>query len=325
MSTPYWEPLAASPSIPLPVVNGQWIKGVGGAAVWAPITSADVSGIGARTSTLLDSGASFDVAWAGAGAHTLIDEVNPTATFSHIRRYGAPPAGTGTRLVLRSGGGNAFGITHNSSTGTGVPLFCARGVGRQLAPGEVSEFIYEAQYPLWIEINYDEIVSYGTSLPLGTADGMEAVLVDSLTNPSYQWRFRYNAGSTSAYKWECIGGDDVWKVAQAGAYSALATGFNPYAPIFNTPRAGDWDVSAGAQFTSNPTANALLQMAVGTTAPGLATAHTTAIATGHSTIVVNDVLINVPSGQQISHWEYAGSADCSSANRWMRVRPRRVA
>jgi len=33
--------------IPTPVVNGQWVKGVGGAAVWSPITLADVAGAAA--------------------------------------------------------------------------------------------------------------------------------------------------------------------------------------------------------------------------------------------------------------------------------------
>lgn len=35
---------ATGVSIP-PVVNGQWLKGVGGAAVWTPITAADVPGV----------------------------------------------------------------------------------------------------------------------------------------------------------------------------------------------------------------------------------------------------------------------------------------
>lgn len=48
--------------------------------------------------------------------------------------------------------------------------------------------------------------SYGTTLPASPYDGQEAVLVDSITNPAYVWRFRYNAGSTSPYKWECVGG-----------------------------------------------------------------------------------------------------------------------
>src|SRR5215471_11591990 len=42
-------------------------------------------------------------------------------------------------------------------------------------------------------------LSYGTTLPSNPVDGQEAVLVDSVTAPTYQWRFRYNAQSTSAY------------------------------------------------------------------------------------------------------------------------------
>ena len=49
-------------------------------------------------------------------------------------------------------------------------------------------------------------VYYGTTFPVSPADGQEAILVDSVTNPSYQWRFRYNAGSSSPYKWEFVGG-----------------------------------------------------------------------------------------------------------------------
>jgi hypothetical protein len=37
-----WLPLGAYGGLPTPVVNGQWIKGVGGAAVWAPIAQADL-------------------------------------------------------------------------------------------------------------------------------------------------------------------------------------------------------------------------------------------------------------------------------------------
>lgn len=48
--------------------------------------------------------------------------------------------------------------------------------------------------------------AYGTTLPASPVDGQEAILVDSITNPTYQWRFRYNAGSSSAYKWEFVGG-----------------------------------------------------------------------------------------------------------------------
>src|SRR4029077_8815695 len=45
--------------IPMPVVNGQWIKGVSGAAVWAPFTPADVIGAGLVAA---------DIAWHNVGA-----------------------------------------------------------------------------------------------------------------------------------------------------------------------------------------------------------------------------------------------------------------
>jgi hypothetical protein len=38
-------------SVPKPVVNGQWLKGVGGAAVWSALTAADVSGLAKVTAS----------------------------------------------------------------------------------------------------------------------------------------------------------------------------------------------------------------------------------------------------------------------------------
>jgi hypothetical protein len=85
------------------------------------------------------------------------------------------------------------------------------------------------------------LVSYGTTLPASPFDGQEAVLVDSVSNPTYQWRFRYNAGSTSAYKWEFVGGAPIqldsfadWSTASA-AYVATDLGAA-------VPHAGDYDV-----------------------------------------------------------------------------------
>ena len=47
---------------------------------------------------------------------------------------------------------------------------------------------------------------YGTTLPGSPYDSKEAILVDSITDPTYRWHLRYNNASTSSYKWECIGG-----------------------------------------------------------------------------------------------------------------------
>lgn len=61
--------------------------------------------------------------------------------------------------------------------------------------------------PVWVPIGSS--VSYGTGFPGSPLNGDEHILVDSTTNPSYQWRCRYNANSTSPYKWECIGATEI--------------------------------------------------------------------------------------------------------------------
>jgi hypothetical protein len=101
-------------------------------------------------------------------------------------------------------------------------------------------------------------VPYGTTLPASPVDGQEAVLVDSITNPSYQWRFRYNAGSTSPYKWEFVGGAPLRQTPSGptvinGLGTQIgASGFY-YSPgmQLSLPRAGDWQVDASITFNTN--------------------------------------------------------------------------
>ena len=88
--------------------------------------------------------------------------------------------------------------------------------------------------------------SYGTSLPASPTDGQEAILVDSVTNPTYQWRFRYNAGSSSAYKWEFVGGTPVAVATSGTATWATSWGNIAGGPSFTLPRAGDWLLQASA-------------------------------------------------------------------------------
>src|SRR5215831_16097360 len=87
--------------------------------------------------------------------------------------------------------------------------------------------------------------SYGTTLPASPIDGQEHVLVNSVTAPDWQWRFRYNAGSTSAYKWEFVGGSPkVLDAVMGTALSSLTAGVAPWryhAPVaFTIPRGGEY-------------------------------------------------------------------------------------
>lgn len=48
--------------------------------------------------------------------------------------------------------------------------------------------------------------SYGTSFPADPADGEIAKLVDSVSDPSISWNFRFNARSLHVHRWEFQGG-----------------------------------------------------------------------------------------------------------------------
>lgn len=92
-------------------------------------------------------------------------------------------------------------------------------------------------------------IPYGTSLPASPVDGMEAVLVDSVSNPTYQWRFRYNAGSSSAYKWEFVGGASVSAevTTQESTTSTTFVDLTTVGPQVTVPRAGEYQISFGCR------------------------------------------------------------------------------
>jgi hypothetical protein len=99
--------------------------------------------------------------------------------------------------------------------------------------------------------------TYGTSFPASPADGQEHILVDSITNPLYQWRFRYNASSTSAYKWEFVGGPPIQRFFGTNQTNGatLSTWINIVDQTITLPRAGEYIVSGGATL-SHPSGGA---------------------------------------------------------------------
>jgi hypothetical protein len=78
--------------VPTPVVNGQWIKGVGGAAVWSSITPADVVGLGVYqnwTPALFSTTGPNPTGYARTGRYTQIGklvhaqaQISPGASFT---------------------------------------------------------------------------------------------------------------------------------------------------------------------------------------------------------------------------------------------------
>jgi hypothetical protein len=68
------------------------------------------------------------------------------------------------------------------------------------------EFSMVLVAPALIAVGTGSGAGYGTSFPGSPVDGQEHVLVDSVTAPTYIWRFRYNASFPGASKWEFVGG-----------------------------------------------------------------------------------------------------------------------
>ena len=90
-------------------------------------------------------------------------------------------------------------------------------------------------------------VGYGTTLPASPADGQEYILVDSLTNPTYQWRFRYNADRVSVQmgvrrRLDAAGAVTTQENTSSATFVALATP----GPQMTLPRAGEYDFRWGA-------------------------------------------------------------------------------
>jgi len=171
------------------------------------------------------------------------------------------------------------------------------------------------------------VVSYGTTLPASPTDGMEAILVDSVTNPSYQWRFRYNAGSTSPYKWEFVGGAKA-KVLIAASVAA-ATGWNAIAPTFTFPRAGDYECSSYGMFSGYST-NCLMgvNMYIGgaLNGPNGSCAQHVWGQGGYTSAEITDRLQSgLAAGTQMQLGYYLGAGTGNLSDRYIAVRPVRVA
>lgn len=97
-------------------------------------------------------------------------------------------------------------------------------------------------------------ISYGTTPPASPNDGDEWILPADATN-GVMWRFRYNAASASAYKWEFVGGSPVLRDIQtqetlAGAANAWIDA-PTVGPQFQVARAGDYYATICCAFNNS--------------------------------------------------------------------------
>lgn len=81
-----------------------------------------------------------------------------------------------------------------------------------------------------------------SALPSSPVDGDEFFFVADVAN-GVVWRFRYRAASTSAHKWEFVGGADLLSGPVSGHFGAHNTGNTGSAgpAAITVPLAGDYD------------------------------------------------------------------------------------
>lgn len=187
-------------------------------------------------------------------ARAAVNYINIITGGGSIRTIQAPTNGAGY-LVIRSSAGNTNSVTllHNTS-GSYVPMWLEQS-NAVFYDGWSAHFQYSSYNGLWLCSGItpgNTQDGYGTSLPASPFDGMVSTLVDSTTNPSYQWRFRYNARSSSSYKWEFIGGAPAY--LDHGAITVSAGATTNANVTFTLPRSGDYIHSAhcwGMNITTN--------------------------------------------------------------------------
>jgi hypothetical protein len=241
-----------------------------------------------------------------------------------LRRRLIPSAGTHTFTIKawKTGGGTMALVSGlGAAAGQFVPMQAriVRVVPTppQVSPGSVTP------------------VTYGTSLPVSPADGQEAILVDSLTAPTYQWRFRYTAGITDAYKWVFIGGssfahsivtNEGSTAGGSNAWMNLAT----LGPRMIVPRAGIYETSYASEVTCTAsTAWVSVAVGVGDFAQG-AQVHQAEQPIGSanwwgSVAGGGDVTVPTAGGEIRLKYAQWTSLGCSWRYRWLNVRPKRVA
>jgi hypothetical protein len=170
---------------------------------------------------------------------------------------------------------------------------------------------------------------YGTALPGAPIDGQIYTLVDSTTNPSYQWRFRFNAGSSSTYKWEFIGGSSATVYNSGGSAPGILSGWATISTgvSFALPRSGDYEVIASTYITASTAVQGqnLFGIALGDTTPFVYGAYVNSQPLYDSSMVLTTKVTGGSSGTNVKTRYWASDlTGMSFSQNSIGVRPSRV-
>lgn len=107
-----------------------------------------------------------------------------------------------------------------------------------------------------------------TALPGSPVDKQQALLVDSLTAPTYAWLLQYEAGISDTNKWILLGGSplthyvDTAESTSSTSYVDLTT----TGPTITVPRAGIYEIHFGCDITAAAVTTAYVTVKLGAAA-----------------------------------------------------------
>jgi hypothetical protein len=175
-----------------------------------------------------------------------------TVVFTLPTGYRPPPGSGPYDFIVESTAASNTGVIAIADTGT--VTVNAGAVAYTALFGIEFDSETQTSYPsAFVQINAPQRV---LALPTSPVDGQEVYYVADSTN-GVLWHLRYNAASGSAYKWEFVGGTELYaevtaiESTTASTYVALATA----GPTIALPLAGDYEVTLGTRIY-NDAANA---------------------------------------------------------------------
>jgi hypothetical protein len=167
-----------------------------------------------------------------------------------------------------------------------------------------------------------------TSVPGSPNDGDEFIYPADASR-GVVWKFKYNSGSGSAYKWEFVGGAawfdnvDTDETTASAAYVDLATA----GPAIAVPRAGDYEVSWGASMwdsTGGSTCYVAVKKGAAATVDTDAATQTGATAAAGVSVARTKVVFGLAASDTLK-LQYKTSAGTGRfIFRWLSVRPVRI-
>ena len=200
--------------------------------------------------------------------------------------------------------------------------------GKIFAPNKITQAgASVGQALVWDGTDWVPSGGYSTSLPGSPADGKEHTLVDSITAPTYQWRFRYNAGSASAYKWEFVGGTPLSAevVTQESSTSTTYVDLTTVGPSVTVPRAGDFLLDFGAGVITGTATTVYLAPKLGSAATADADAATFAPQGGTEGVAISQKIKRTLAASDVVKLQGKGSSGTwYFERRWLYITPVRV-